>query len=136
MHSRGAVDETIEALHLSPSLKVLHPPMAITRDQTAKIPWVSGSHLQQDSPKQKKHMDQHGHQTTPLIRTMPKVGFSMRERERETESLSESGRIDNKYFSVVPFQGNWGLTKHFFNQPDCIRSRFSDDLLSSHRKMA
>lgn len=75
----------------------------------------------------KKHMDQHGHQT-PLIRTMPKGG----------QRLSESGRIDNKYFSVIPFQARILWSYQTLLQPTGLHQIkiVGWPSLISHQKMA
>ena len=45
----AAIDEAIEALHLSPALEVLHAAMAIAGDQTAQVTLLSRSHLRRRS---------------------------------------------------------------------------------------
>ena len=46
----AAIDEAVEAFHLSPALEILHTAMAIAGDETAQVTLLSRSHLAKIAP--------------------------------------------------------------------------------------
>lgn len=107
------------------------------------LPWQSLEIRQQRSPgsrvptckihqnKRETLLDQHGHQTTPLIRTMPKVGFSMREGERQRDWVRVGELITNISHLLYPFPSkdfvvlpNTSSTNRISSDQDC-RMTFS-----------